>query len=61
MIEARDEQGVGFTNEELIDELLVLLWAGHDTITALLTWVCYELARHPEVERQARDEQGPIT
>jgi cytochrome P450 len=61
MIEARDEQGVGFTNEELIDELLVLLWASHDTITALLTWVCHELVWHPEVERQARDEQGPIT
>jgi cytochrome P450 len=57
LIEARDERGQAFTDEELIDELLVLLWAGHDTITALLTWVCYELARHPEVEQQARDEQ----
>jgi cytochrome P450 len=56
LIEARDERGQAFTDEELIDELLVLLWAGHDTITSLLTWVCYELARHPEVERQAREE-----
>jgi cytochrome P450 len=60
MLQARDEQGAGFSDEELIDELLVLLWAGHDTITALLTWLCYELARHPTIEQAARDEQAQL-
>jgi len=60
MIGARDEHGAGFSDEELIDELLVLLWAGHDTITSLLTWLCYELARHPQIEQAARAEQSHV-
>jgi retinoid hydroxylase len=58
LLEARDEHGVGFTDDELIDELLVLLWAGHDTVTSLLTWAVYELLRTPELWRQARAEQA---
>lgn len=63
---AEDEHGVGFSDAELVDELLVLLWAGHDTVTSLLTWTIYELLRHPEVTARARAEQlalgdGPLT
>ena len=67
LLQARDEQGLGFSDAELIDELLVLLWAGHDTITSLLTWVMYELLRHPDVLARAYAEQmqlvgnGPLT
>ena len=57
LLRARDEQGAGFTDGELVDELLVLLWAGHDTVTSLLTWIMYELLRAPEIESQARAEQ----
>jgi cytochrome P450 len=60
LIAARDEQGQGFSDDELIDELLVLLWAGHDTITSLLTWACYELARHPAIHAAARAEQDAV-
>lgn len=57
---AVDEQGVGFNDAELIDELLVLLWAGHDTVTSLLTWTMYELLRHPDVAARALAEQQQI-
>ena len=57
LLSAHDADGVGFTNEELVDELLVLLWAGHDTITSLLTWVHYELLRQPAILQAARQEQ----
>lgn len=60
LVAARDEQGQGFSDDELIDELLVLLWAGHDTITALLTWLVYELACHPRVAEQALAEQRAV-
>ncbi|MBA3469721.1 MAG: cytochrome P450 [Herpetosiphonaceae bacterium] len=33
--------------DSIISELLLLLWAGHDTVASLLTWTCYELAQHP--------------
>lgn len=57
LLAARDEAGVGFGDEELVDELLVLLWAGHDTVTSLLTWGMYELLRHPEIYARLDDEQ----
>lgn len=60
LLAARDEHGQGFSDDELIDELLVLLWAGHDTITSLLTWTTYELARHPDVRAQAVAEQHAL-
>lgn len=60
LLQARDEAGIGFSDAELIDELLVLLWAGHDTVTSLLTWTSYELLRRPEVAQRALKEQQQI-
>lgn len=57
LIAARDAEGRGFSDEELQDELLVLLWAGHDTVTSLLTWTVCELLRHPAILAAARAEQ----
>lgn len=57
MMAARDEHGAGFTDDELIDELLVLLWAGHDTITSLLTWTMFELLQNPAILAEAQAEQ----
>lgn len=60
LVAARDEQGCGLSDDELVDELLVLLWAGHDTITSLLTWAVYELARHPAIHAQVLAEQREV-
>ncbi len=57
LLQARDADNQGFTDEELIDELLVLLWAGHDTVTSLLTWTLYELLCNAHVYRRAVAEQ----
>jgi cytochrome P450 len=60
LMTAQDDQGQGFTDAELIDELLVLLWAGHDTVTSLLTWTMLELLRSPEVKARAVAEQEAV-
>jgi retinoid hydroxylase len=60
LIEARDEQGQGLSDAELVDELLVLLWAGHDTITSLMTWVIYELAQHEQIWEELVAEQHAV-
>ncbi|KXN70706.1 cytochrome P450 [Conidiobolus coronatus NRRL 28638] len=50
MIDAEDpETGVKLTDSEIVDECLVLLFAGMDTTANALTWTIYELLRNPEV------------
>ncbi len=57
LIQAVDETGDTLSLSEIRDQALLLLFAGHETTTAMLTWACLELARHPEILRTARIEQ----
>lgn len=51
LLEAQDEDtGVGMTDEEVRDEVMTLLLAGHETTAAALTWTWALLAEHPEIE-----------
>lgn len=60
LIQARDQQGNGMSQEQLIDQTLILLLAGHETTASIITWLCLELARHPEVLQKARAEQHQL-
>ncbi|KAI0558852.1 cytochrome P450 family 97G-CYP97G1 [Gracilaria domingensis] len=53
LVELRGEQT---TNQQLRDDLMTLLIAGHETTAAVLTWTTVELAKHPEMVRKAREE-----
>ncbi|HEU4563625.1 MAG TPA: cytochrome P450 [Gemmatimonadaceae bacterium] len=58
LLAARDEEGdgAGMTDEQLRDEVLTLLLAGHETTANALVWTWCLLARHPEVERTLHEE-----
>lgn len=57
LIRARDEEtGTGMTDEQVIDNLLTLLEAGHETTAKALSWTLYLLARAPEWQDRVRDE-----
>jgi cytochrome P450 len=43
------------TDEELRDQLVTLLLAGHETTASGLAWALYELGRHPELMRRAQE------
>ena len=52
LLEARDEQGKPMTDDELRDEMLTLLVAGHETTATTLAWVhSHHLLEHPELAR----------
>lgn len=53
---ARDEQGKGMTDEELHDELITLLFAGHETTASALSWLFYWIHYTPEVQVKLRSE-----
>jgi cytochrome P450 len=57
LLAARDaETGAGMSDQQLRDEVMTLLLAGHETTANLLTWTWYLLAQHPEAERRLHDE-----
>ncbi|KAI0010982.1 cytochrome P450 [Xylariaceae sp. FL0662B] len=46
----------GFTDEELVDQLMTFLAAGHETTASSMTWSVYMLAKHPEFQTRLRQE-----
>lgn len=50
-----DPADTGLTDEELRDQLVTLLLAGHETTATALAWTLHELAQDPSQERKARD------
>jgi cytochrome P450 len=57
LLAARDgEAGTGMSDGQLRDEVLTLLFAGHDTTASGLSWAWYLLARHPQVQDALHDE-----
>ena len=56
LMEARDEDGQSFDDGQVRDQVLTLLFAGHDTTTSTVAFMFYELARDPEwAERLAAE------
>jgi cytochrome P450 len=60
LVGARGEGGEEFTDTEIRDQVMTLMFAGHDTSTSTLTFMLYELARHPEVTRRLHAEQDEV-
>jgi cytochrome P450 len=55
------ETGEPMGDRELIDEVLTLIVAGHETTAAALTWTWYLVSQHPEVAEalQAESDRQP--
>jgi cytochrome P450 family 135 len=48
LLSACDEEGQAMTDDELRDELVTLLLAGHETTSTSVAWAVERLARHPQ-------------
>jgi cytochrome P450 len=60
LLAVRDEAGAGFSDREVRDHLMTLMFAGHDTSTSTLTFMMYELARRPDVVEKLQAEQDEV-
>jgi cytochrome P450 len=57
LLAAQDEEtGIGMTDQQVKDEALTLLLAGHETTAASLSWTWYLLGQHPQVQNDLHDE-----
>lgn len=56
LLEARyEESGQPMTEEQVIDEILIILIAGHETTANALSWSLYLLAGHPDELRMVKE------
>ena len=53
---ARTRSGDRLADQDVIDHMIFLMMAAHDTTTSTLTSMTYELARHPDWQERVRDE-----
>jgi cytochrome P450 len=60
LLQARDEAGQHLSLDELKEQLLGLLFAGHGTLTSALASFCLLMAQHPQVLAQVREEQQQL-
>ncbi|HEY9613212.1 cytochrome P450 [Allocoleopsis sp.] len=60
LVQSRDEEGNGLSLEEIKVQALLMLFAGHETTTSMLTSLCMALAQHPNVLARTRAEQQAL-
>jgi cytochrome P450 len=58
LLAAQREDGSGLRPEELRDELMTLLVAGHETTASTLAWCFDHLSRAPRVVDRLREDEG---
>ncbi|MGF1495284.1 MAG: cytochrome P450 [Elainellaceae cyanobacterium] len=60
LLQATDEDGQRLTVDELKDQILLLLFAGHETLTSAIASFCLLTAQYPAVLHQLRQEQAGL-
>jgi cytochrome P450 len=56
LCDAQDEDGRSFTDQDIVDHMIFLLMAAHDTTTSTLATMTWELARQPQWQERLRTE-----
>lgn len=57
LIRARyEDTGLPMSDEQLVDEMLILFIAGHETTANALSFIFFEISCHPEAEEKLRQE-----
>lgn len=60
MMEARDEQGEALSDPELRDEMLTLMFAGHETTATILAWAIYEIHHNPAIKDRLHQDLATV-
>jgi cytochrome P450 len=60
LLDAEDEDGNTLNDLQIRDEVMTLLFAGHDTTTSTVSFMFYELARQPAIIERLQAEQDVL-
>ncbi|HRI27975.1 MAG TPA: cytochrome P450 [Chitinophagales bacterium] len=55
-----EDTGEGMTNQQLRDEAIILVVAGHETTANAMSWALYLLSQHPDVEQKVLKEANAV-
>ncbi len=58
--DSRDESGAALTDEEIRNEIVTFIVAGHETVASALSWSWALLARHPEIQERVAAEADRV-
>src|SRR5580692_4475631 len=58
LLDAHDEDGNTLSDLQIRDEVMTLLFAGHDTTTSTVSFMFYELSRQPQIVARLLAEQA---
>ncbi len=56
LCQAKTDEGETFNDDDIVNHMIFLLMAAHDTTTITLCSLLYQLAKHPEWQDKARQE-----
>ncbi|XP_032990686.1 cytochrome P450 4F3 isoform X3 [Rhinolophus ferrumequinum] len=56
LLMSKDEDGKALSDEDIRAEADTFMFEGHDTTASGLSWVLYNLAKHPEYQERCRQE-----
>ncbi|MGB8095576.1 MAG: cytochrome P450, partial [Terracidiphilus sp.] len=61
LMEARDQKtGQPMSDAQLVNEIITLVVAGHETTASTLNWIWYLLSQHPEIEEKLASELAAL-
>lgn len=60
LLRVRDVDGLPMSDAQLRDEMMTLFLAGHETTALALSWACYLLTQHPEIEQKLLEELDTV-
>jgi cytochrome P450 len=60
LLDAKNDDGTALTDSEIVDEILTMVAAGHETTSMALTWLCYAVYTRPAVLAKLRCETGKL-
>lgn len=58
MLAEDEETGEKMSKKEIYDEVMTFVLAGHETTSNAVTWTCYLLSKHPDIENNFHDRMN---
>lgn len=60
LLSAVDDENEGLVDKQLRNEVITIMFAGHETTASTLSWIWYVLAQRPDLEQKLHEEVDQV-